>query len=749
MSVAHRVSYDLLAQPPHVRKPSQVYSNMDDEPLYAQVQRRCKPRNVVEASQETSLEKFYGGKELANIAAFTIQKAFRAYRLRKRVSKLLSDRNEINVDTGLPVHAIAAPSPLPVDNIDLLILQAAGLETLSSIVHKKGDRKNFRRTQSFKVPKKRTQIEGPGPVPQPCPPLKGCYDIPKPPQRTVSFLARPTLPQKVSRQQERPLPPPPLSMINSTASNSAEGIYIHHQRALSDVQHLRSYSSPAPLSPPASLQIPMPSEDEPLPPPPYISPPLPSDPAPPTPSPPPPPPPPPEVLETTSRPQCESSSSASSIDSGFGRSSLIESPTHWNSPDVFEPRPSLNSEQPHQPLYGEVLPRKGPQRNYSILKKKSVKFLPEQAPEVVDEVTRRRHYRVGLNLFNQNPELGMEYLMKKSFLDYSPSSVGKFLRGRKGLSKTMIGQYLCQLQRPFNVQVLHCFIHEMDFSGLHLDIALRHLYQEVTPPASEAQKIEKLIEAFARRYIACNQLFANQFRSPDAIFVLSYAIVLLNTDLHSKAVKSKRMKRDDFVRNLRGADQGADLDTEMLQGIYDRIKENELKAGHDHVSQVARVEASIVYKKSQQSKQALATDSSRRLVCFCRLTEVPDVHKTTKVKADAHQRGVFLFNDLLVITKTVSKKDKTQHQYRHFLDLRNLRINVFSTNQFPFGVQLQDKLTGQIAATFNARSEADQQRFVNDIEECISEILEMERAKSLLNEDKTMINEDNAYETLC
>ena len=57
-----------------------------------------------------------------------------------------------------------------------------------------------------------------------------------------------------------------------------------------------------------------------------------------------------------------------------------------------------------------------------------------------------------------------------------------------------------------------CFVQEMDFTGLHLDIALRHLYQEVSPPASDAQKIEKIIEVFARRYIICNQMFASGFR---------------------------------------------------------------------------------------------------------------------------------------------------------------------------------------------------------------------------------------------
>ena len=103
-----------------------------------------------------------------------------------------------------------------------------------------------------------------------------------------------------------------------------------------------------------------------------------------------------------------------------------------------------------------------------------------------------------------------------------------------------VGDYLTDLRRPFNLAVLHCFMHEcMDFSGLHLDIALRQAHAEVTFPG-EAQKVEKMVEVFSRRYIACNQMFVAGFRSPDTIFVLAYAVVLLNTDLHSRAVKANR-----------------------------------------------------------------------------------------------------------------------------------------------------------------------------------------------------------------
>jgi len=46
------------------------------------------------------------------------------------------------------------------------------------------------------------------------------------------------------------------------------------------------------------------------------------------------------------------------------------------------------------------------------------------------------------------------------------------------------------------------------------------------------------------------------------------------------------MKLDDFVRNLRGIDDGHDVDLDMLTGIYERVRTQEFKPGGDHVTQV-------------------------------------------------------------------------------------------------------------------------------------------------------------------
>ena len=464
---------------------------------------------------------------------------------------------------------------------------------------------------------------------------------------------------------------------DSDLNDISNGSSSYYQICFNNDNHNRSLSTPAQFLN-NNLTITTRETDTPLPPPPYISPPPHPKSVSPLPPPPPsdmndnlamiqienlPPPPdklpsplyvppvasgiPPQIQGQVLRPPCDSASSSSSLDSGYGRSSISDSlVTHQNnnrtfnnnvnrngwvqspppptrspaSEVVFEPRPpavvSHNehaygyiSQQPPrnvvtQPMedtfkcqaqnqanaisettfdiYGKInkpsqsaapvnymcstLPANKTKKTVRIQTPETVQQIQNEKSNLVeDDVFRRRQYRVGLNLFNQNPELGMEYLLKKNFLDYSPAATAKFLYGRKGLSKIMIGEYLCNLQRPFNQAALHCFMHETDFSGLHLDIALRQLQQEVTMP-KEAQKIEKIVEVFSKRYIQCNQMFVAGFRSPDTIFVLSYAIVLLNTDLHSRAVKSnRRMRKEDFVRNLKGVDAGADLDQEMLE----------------------------------------------------------------------------------------------------------------------------------------------------------------------------------------
>ncbi|XP_075987186.1 brefeldin-resistant Arf-GEF family protein schizo isoform X2 [Anticarsia gemmatalis] len=352
-------------------------------------------------------------------------------------------------------------------------------------------------------------------------------------------------------------------------------------------------------------------------------------------------------------------------------------------------------------------------------------------PLKVSETVRKRQYRVGLNLFNKKPERGIAYLISRGFLENSPRGVARFLITRKGLSKQMIGEYLGNLQNPFNMAVLECFVNELDLSGMAVDVALRR-YQAHFRLPGEAQKIERLVEAFARRYCVCNTDFVQRLRTQDTIFVLAFAIIMLNTDLHTPNLKPEaRMSLDDFVRNLRGIDDCGDIDRDMLAGIYERVKTSEFRPGSDHVTQVMKVQATIVGKKPHLALP------HRRLVCYCRLYEIPDIHK--KERPGVHQREVFLFNDLLVITKIFSKKKSSvTYTFRQSFPLCGMLVNLFSVPHYPFGIRLSRRVDGRRLATFNARNEHDRCKFAEDLRESIAEMDEMEamRIEGELNRGK-------------
>ncbi|XP_027015278.2 IQ motif and Sec7 domain ArfGEF 1a isoform X6 [Tachysurus fulvidraco] len=369
------------------------------------------------------------------------------------------------------------------------------------------------------------------------------------------------------------------------------------------------------------------------------------------------------------------------------------------------------------------------------------------SPAFSNDIIRKRHYRIGLNLFNKKPEKGIQYLTERGFIPDTPVGVAHFLLQRKGLSRQMIGEFLGNRQKQFNRDVLDCVVDEMDFSGTELDEALRK-FQAHIRVQGEAQKVERLIEAFSQRYCICNPGVVRQFRNPDTIFILAFAIILLNTDMYSPNVKPERkMKLEDFVKNLRGVDDGEDIPRDMLIGIYERIRQKELKTSEDHVSQVQKVEKLIVGKKPigslHQGLGCVLSLPHRRLVCYCRLFEVPDPNKLQKL--GLHQREIFLFNDLLVVTKIFQKKkNSVTYSLRQSFSLYGMQVLLFENQHYHNGIRLTSAIPGadlKVLIIFNAPNPQDRKKFTDDLRESIAEVQEMEkyRIESELEKQKGVV----------
>lgn len=109
----------------------------------------------------------------------------------------------------------------------------------------------------------------------------------------------------------------------------------------------------------------------------------------------------------------------------------------------------------------------------------------------------------------------------------------------------------------------------------------KSLASDSPPHPGEAQCIDRIMERFAMAFKRANPEGSSQAwpYSEDAAYVLSFSLVMLNTDLHSQSLRdSERMTVDAFILNHRGIDEGdRDISEELLRALYDGIKRKEIK----------------------------------------------------------------------------------------------------------------------------------------------------------------------------
>ena len=90
--------------------------------------------------------------------------------------------------------------------------------------------------------------------------------------------------------------------------------------------------------------------------------------------------------------------------------------------------------------------------------------------------------------------------------------------------------------------------------------------------------------------------------------VLTFSIIMLNTDRHSPQVK-KRMTLEEFVRNNRGINGGADLPRALLVRIFQSISDNEIRLKDQDVLSQAVSPARILAKTVRATEAAAAAEA--------------------------------------------------------------------------------------------------------------------------------------------
>ena len=73
-----------------------------------------------------------------------------------------------------------------------------------------------------------------------------------------------------------------------------------------------------------------------------------------------------------------------------------------------------------------------------------------------------------------------------------------------------------------------------------------------------------------------------------------------------------------------------------------------------------------------------------------------------------HQREVFLFNDILVITKIHSRrKNSVTYTFRGSHPLAGLQVSLFENSYYSYGITLSQRWDRKVVITLNARNDHD------------------------------------------
>ena len=174
----------------------------------------------------------------------------------------------------------------------------------------------------------------------------------------------------------------------------------------------------------------------------------------------------------------------------------------------------------------------------------------------------------GIIQFNAKPKDGIAFLIKNKVVSEDPLDIAKFLATTDKLDKHVLGNFLGK-DNDYSIAILNVFASLFHYEKVPFDLALRAFTNRFAMPG-ESQMIYRILERFSVYYSASNPQF-----DKDKALILSYALIMLNVDLHSSKVKV-RMTKDEFVRNTEPAVGGA-VGRGDLEDMYGRILSSELK----------------------------------------------------------------------------------------------------------------------------------------------------------------------------
>lgn len=234
------------------------------------------------------------------------------------------------------------------------------------------------------------------------------------------------------------------------------------------------------------------------------------------------------------------------------------------------------------------------------------KAVNQEASDLLDEA-------IALYKKKNSLKKAVDFLVMKNFMSDTPQEVASFLHVYKNsFDPSAIGDFLgeggiTEREVEYWSQIRFRYTRAISFVEMAIENALRLFLTGCGfRLPGEAQKIDRFIEAFVKVYWQDNSgsEFC-PFQHSDTIHLLSYSLIMLNTDLHRASdggkKKRKKMTKDEFTKNLRGVDQGQDVNYDYLCAMYDSILANPIEL-EVHSSEIQESEESSLSNVSHLLK---------------------------------------------------------------------------------------------------------------------------------------------------
>lgn len=244
-------------------------------------------------------------------------------------------------------------------------------------------------------------------------------------------------------------------------------------------------------------------------------------------------------------------------------------------------------------------------RGSSIFLDQSV-FVSDDIPKgIKDVLQKKKMIDEAFVRFNAGKKSGIKLLKDLGVIKEGPESMAKFLKEDKRVSPFMIGEIFGG-DDDFSLQVLEMYLESLNLKDLTVLESLKY-YLSLFELPGESQKVERILEAFAKQYTKDNPDLYTQ----DCTHLLSFLLMMLHTNIHNPQVIDK-MNLQTFLSIGKNIDNGGKpISVEMLTKFFHDILQAPLAI---HSLEKRKKEIQETLSRSFKEKQELFKLESIKLI---------------------------------------------------------------------------------------------------------------------------------------